>query len=107
MVGGPVPGSSGPGVGVVWSVDTVAPFMGLQTLSAPSVLSPSPSSGIPELSPMVGCELPLYLSGFDRTSQETAISGFYLQALPGIHNNVWVWWLYMGWDTCPGRAVSG
>jgi hypothetical protein len=25
------------------------------------------------------------------------MSGFYQQALPGIHNNVWVWWLYMGW----------
>jgi hypothetical protein len=37
----------------------------------------------------------LYLTGYGRTAQETAISGFYQQALPGIHNNVWVWWLHM------------
>jgi hypothetical protein len=41
--------------------------------------------------------VPLYLSGSGRTSQETAISGFHQQALPIIHNSVWVWWLYMGW----------
>ncbi|KRY04454.1 hypothetical protein T03_18051 [Trichinella britovi] len=47
---------------------------------------------------MVGCKhLPLYLSGSGRASQETAISGFHQQALPSIHNNVQVWWLYMGW----------
>jgi hypothetical protein len=38
----------------------------------------------------------LYLSGSGRASQETAISGFHQQALPGIHNSFWVWWLYMG-----------
>jgi len=47
---------------------------------------------------MVGWEHPpLYLSGTDRASQETAISGSCQQALVGIHNSVWVWWLYMGW----------
>jgi hypothetical protein len=71
--------------------------MGLQTSSAPSVSSPTPPSGNSEVSPMVGCELlPLYLSGSAGASQETAISGFHQQALPGIHLNVWVWWLYMG-----------
>jgi hypothetical protein len=30
-------------------------------------------------------------------SQETAISGSYQQVLPSIHNNVQIWWLYMGW----------
>jgi hypothetical protein len=40
---------------------------------------------------------PLYLSGTGRAPQETAISGFCQQALVGIHNSVWVWWLYMGW----------
>jgi hypothetical protein len=31
----------------VWTVDTVAPSMGLKTLSAPSVPSPTPPSGFP------------------------------------------------------------
>jgi hypothetical protein len=45
---------------------------------------------------MDDCEHPfLYLSG--RASQETAISGSCQQALVGIHNTVWVWWLCMGW----------
>ena len=45
------------------------------------------------------CEhLPLYLSGCGRASQETAISGSCLQqALLGICNSVWLWWLNMGW----------
>jgi hypothetical protein len=56
------------------------------------------SIGDPELSPMVGCKhLPLYLSGSGRASQKTATSGFHQQALSGIHNSVWVWWLYMRW----------
>jgi hypothetical protein len=82
----------------VWSVDTVAPSMGLQTPSAPSVPSPTPPSGTSRLGSMVVCELPpLYLSGSGRASQETAILDSYQQALPSIHNNVWVLWLYMGW----------
>jgi hypothetical protein len=32
-----------------------------------------------------------------QASQETAIPGFYQQSLPGIHNKVWVWQLYIGW----------
>ena len=81
--------------GGLWPVDPVAPSMGLQPPLAPSVLSPSPPLGTPVLSPLVACELPpLYLSGCDRTSQETAISGSSQQALVGIHNNVWVRWLY-------------
>ena len=79
-----------------WSVSTVAPFMGLQTPSASSVPSPTPPSGNPTLSPMVGCKhLPLYLSGCGRASQETALSPFHQQALTGIQ----VWWLYLGWIT--------
>ena len=47
---------------------------------------------------MVGVELPhLYLSGSGRASQKSDMSGFYLQALPSIHNISQVWWLYMGW----------
>ena len=47
---------------------------------------------------MDDCEHPLlYLPGTGRASQETAISGSCQQALVGIHNSVWVWWLFMGW----------
>jgi hypothetical protein len=47
---------------------------------------------------MDDCEHPLlYLPGTGRAPQETAISGSCQQALVGIHNNVWVWWLFMGW----------
>ena len=82
----------------VWPVDTVAPSVGLQTPSPPSVPSLFPPLGNPEYSPMVGCKLlPLYLSGSSRASQETAISCFYQQILPSIHNNVRVCWMYMGW----------
>jgi hypothetical protein len=65
-----------------------------------SSLSPFSSYSImdPVLSPKVGCKHPpQYLSGSVRASQETAISGSYQQVLVGIHNSVWVWWLYMGW----------
>jgi hypothetical protein len=77
---------------VVWPVDTVAPSMGLQTPSSPSVPSPTSQSVISKLSPMVGHELPpLSLSGSGRASKETVISGFCQQALPGIHNRIQVW----------------
>ena len=58
-----------------------------------SSFSPFSNSSIwdPMLSSVVDCEhLPLYLSGSGRASQETAISGTCQQALPGIHNRVWV-----------------
>jgi hypothetical protein len=76
---------------------TVAPSTGLQTPSTPSVPFPTPPSETPALSPMVGCEHPpLYLSGSGRASQETAVSGSCQQALLGISNSIWVWWLHMG-----------
>ena len=54
--------------------------------------------GDPVLSPMDGCEHPLlYLLGTSRASQNTAKFGSCQQALIGIHNSVWVWWLYMEW----------
>ena len=65
-----------------------------------SSLGPFSSSftGEPVLCPMDVCEhLLLYLSGIGRASQETAISDSCQQALVGIHNSVWVWWLHMGW----------
>jgi hypothetical protein len=51
----------------------------------------------PVYHPMDGCEHSLlYLSGNGRSSQKTAILGSCQQALVGIHNNVWFWWLFMG-----------
>jgi hypothetical protein len=85
-----------PGVGVCL-VNHAAPFMGLQHSSAPSVSSSIPPSWSPALIPMVGCEhLPMYLSDSCTASQETAVTDFHQQALPGIYNSVQVWWLYMG-----------
>jgi hypothetical protein len=46
---------------------------------------------------MDGCEhLLLYLSDTGRASHNTAISGSSHQAPVGIHNSVWVRWLFMG-----------
>ena len=93
LAGGPDSGSSGGLAG--WhccSLHGVA-----NPLSSFSPFSNS-SNGDPVLSPMVDREhLPLYLSGSGRASKETAISGSCQQALLGIHNSVWVWWLFMGW----------
>ena len=48
--------------------------------------------------PIADCEHPLlYLPGTGRASQETTISGSCQQALVGIYNNVWVWWLFTEW----------
>jgi hypothetical protein len=50
------------------------------------------------LCPMDVCDhLLLYFSGTGRASQETGISASGQQALFGIHNSVWFWWLFMGW----------
>jgi hypothetical protein len=87
LVGGLVPGSSGG----CSSYGAANPF---------SSLGPFSSSFIGDLvlNPMVSYEhLLLYLTGTGRDSQETAISGSCQKALVGIHNSVWVWWLYMGW----------
>ena len=71
--------------------------MELQTPSVPSVLSLTP--------PMGFLCLVQWLPGSGRASHEKAISGSSQQALHGIHNSVWVWWLYM--DGSPGWAVFG
>jgi hypothetical protein len=72
-----------------WLVNTVVLSMGLPTPSPPSVPSLTPPLGLPSLSPMVSYNHSLlYLSGSGRASQETTISGFHQQALPGIHNRV-------------------
>jgi hypothetical protein len=72
------------------------PFSSLGTFS-PSLVIGS-SIGGPVFHPIADCEHPLlYLPGTGIASQETAISGFLQQNLAGICNNVWVWWLILGW----------
>jgi hypothetical protein len=61
---------------------------------------PNSSTGVPVLTPMVGCEhLQLYQYGSGRASQKTSIPGSCQQARLGISNSNWdwVWWLNMGW----------
>ena len=67
------------------------PYSSLGTFSSSFI-------GDPVLHPMDDCEHPLlYMSGTGRASRETAISVSCQQALVGICNSVWVWWLFMGW----------
>jgi hypothetical protein len=94
LVGGLVPGSSGE----VWLVDIVVLPMGLQTPSAPSVLSLTiPLWTLCSVQSLASSICLCFCQALGRASQETAITGFCQQALVGIHNSVWVWWLYMGW----------
>ena len=66
------------------------PFSDLGTFSSSFIEDPV-------LHPMVVYEHPLLnLSGTGRAYQETAISGSCQQALVGIHNSAWIWWLFMG-----------
>ena len=77
-----------------WLFDIVVLPMGLQTPSAPSVLSLNSSTRVTKLSLMDGCvHLHLYWSSSSRASQETALSDSCQQALLGISNSVWVWFL--------------
>ena len=72
--------------------------MGLQTPFSSLCSFSSSFIGDHVLNPMDDCEHPLlYLSGTGRASQETAIPGSSQQALVGIHNSGWFWWLFMGW----------
>ena len=72
--------------------------MGLQTPSAPWVLSLAPLLGSPVFHPIADCEHPLMcLLGPGIVSQETAISGSFQQNLAGICNSVCVWWLIISW----------
>jgi hypothetical protein len=63
--------------------------MGLPSPAVPSILPIIFSIGVPDLSPMLGCEcLYLYESAAGRASQRTAILGSYLQEQRGISNSV-------------------
>jgi hypothetical protein len=71
--------------------------MGLQTHSAPWMLSLAFHWGPCAPSNVWLSASLLYFSGTGRASQETALSGSCQQALVGICNNVWVWRLFIGW----------
>jgi hypothetical protein len=94
---------------VVQLVDIVL-LMGLNSLSSFSP-SPSSSTGVHGLSPMVDCEyLCLYWSGAGRTSQGTTILGSCQQVLLGISNSVGGWCLQMSgegglWIAYPSVSV--
>jgi hypothetical protein len=66
----------------------------------------NPSVGDPVLSPIVSFKhLPLYLSGSDRGSQETAISGSWRQVL--LTSTIMSGFGVCTWDGSPDWAVSG
>jgi hypothetical protein len=47
------------------------------------------------INPMFGCKhQPLYLSTLSEPLRRQLYPGSYQQALLGIFNNDWVWWLY-------------
>jgi hypothetical protein len=67
------------------------PFSSLGTFSSSSI-------GGPVFHPKDNCEyLLLYLPGTGIASQETATSVSFQHNLAGICNDVFIWWLIMGW----------
>ena len=75
-----------------WLVHIVVPPMRLQTPSAPWVLSLAPSLGtLCSVQWMaVSIQFCIYQALAEPLRRQQ-------QALVGIHNSVWVWWLFMGW----------
>ena len=72
--------------------------MGLQSPSAPWILSLAPSLGtLCSLQWMTVSIHYCICQALARASQQTAIFGSCQLNLAGICNSVWVWWLYMGW----------
>ena len=69
------------------------PFSSLGTFSSSFI-------GDPVFHPIDDCEHPLlHLPGTSIASYETAISGSLQQNCAGMCNSVWLWWLFMGWNT--------
>jgi hypothetical protein len=74
------------------------PLMPDKAPSSPLVLLLSPPLGSLISVQWFRCEhLYLYWLGSGRASQETAISNSWQQALLGISNSVWVWYLHARW----------
>ena len=93
LIGGLVPGSCSGLVGSYCcsSYGIANPFSSFSPF-------PNSSTGVPVLSLIVGCEHPpLYLSGSGTTELSGDSYNRRQQAVLGISNSVWVWWLYMGW----------
>ena len=108
LVGSLVPGSFG--CVCVWGGSLAVWYccspMGLQTPSAPSVLSLTPPLGNPVLSPVVGWEhLPVYVSDSDIASQETTITSSCQQYF--FPSAIVSGFCVCIWDGSPSRAVSG
>jgi hypothetical protein len=82
-----------------WLVHIDVPPMGLQTPSAPYILSLASSLGtLCSIQWMtVSIHFCICQADTGRAPQETAISDSCQQALVGICHSVWVWCLFMGW----------
>jgi hypothetical protein len=80
-----------------WLVHIVVPPMGLQTPSAPCVLSLAPSLGTLCSVQWMAVSIHSCICQVQAEPLRKQISGSCQQALAGIHNCVWVWWLFMGW----------
>ena len=90
---------------VVWSLGTLSGPVS-RYCSLYGVAISFSSIEVPRLSLMVGCGyLHLYWSGAGRTSQETAIPGFYQQVLLGASNSVGFG--VSRWNGSLGVVVSG
>jgi hypothetical protein len=74
-----------------WLVYIVVPPMGLQTPSAPWILSLAPSLGTLCIIQWMAVSIHFCIC------QALALLGSCLLALVGIHNSVCIWWLFMGW----------
>jgi hypothetical protein len=74
--------------------------MGLQTPSAPWVLSLAPSLGTLCSIQWMSVNIQFYIfQVLAEPLRRQLLSGSCQQVCVGIHNSVWVWWLYMGWIT--------
>ena len=78
-------------------VHIVVPPMGLQTPSAPWVLSLAPSLGTLYSAQWMAVRIHFCICQALAEPHRRHISGSCQQALVGIHNSIWVWWLYMRW----------
>jgi hypothetical protein len=73
--------------------------VGLQTPSAPWVLSLAPSLGTLCFNQWMAVSIHFCICQAlaEPPRRQLYQSGSCQQALVGLYNSVWVWWLYMGW----------